>query len=46
MTSYDQGMSEEIQRAFKEYYDGKVTKDQALANFYKAILEKYPNLKK
>jgi len=46
MTSYDQGMTEELQRAFKEYFDGKVTKDQALSNFYKAVLEKYPNLKK
>jgi hypothetical protein len=43
---YDQGCNEEIQKAFKDYFDGKVTKDQALENFYKAALEKYPNLKK
>lgn len=46
MSKYDQGMTEEIQRAFKEYFDGNVTKDKALANFYTAIAEKYPNLKK
>jgi hypothetical protein len=43
---YDQGMTEEIQKAFKDYFDGKVTKEKALDNFYTAILEKYPNLKK
>lgn len=46
ITPYDQGMTEEIQKAFKDYFDGKVTKDKALENFYTAILEKYPNLKK
>ena len=39
-------MTETIQASFKEYFDGKVTKDKALENFYTAILEKYPNLKK
>jgi hypothetical protein len=46
ITSYDQGFTEELQKAFKDYFDGKVTKDQAWNNFYTAILEKYPNLKK
>jgi hypothetical protein len=46
MTIYDQGMTETVQAAFKEYFDGKVTKDKALENFYTTILEKYPNLKK
>jgi DNA-binding transcriptional regulator/RsmH inhibitor MraZ len=46
ISSYDQGFTEEIQKAFKDYFDGKVTKDQAWGNFYTAILEKYPNLKK
>ncbi len=46
MSQYDQGMTESIQASFKEYFDGKVTKDKALENFYTAILEKYPNLKK
>lgn len=46
MTPYDQGMTEEIQRAFKDYFDGKVSKEKALENFYTGIGEKYPNLKK
>lgn len=41
---YDQGMTEEYQKAFKDYFDGIVDKDAALENFYTAILEKYPNL--
>lgn len=46
ISKYDQGMTEEFQKAFKDYFDGNVTKDQALDNFYKAIIEKYPNLKR
>jgi hypothetical protein len=46
MSIYDQGMTEVLQASFKEYFDGKVTKDKAWDNFYTAILEKYPNLKK
>ena len=46
ISSYDQGCTEEIQKAAKDYFDGKVTKDKAIENFYTAILEKYPNLKK
>jgi len=43
---YDQGMTEEFQKAFMDYYNGTVTEDEAYANFYTAILEKYPNLSK
>ena len=46
MSKYDQGMSETIQNAMKDYYDGKVDLDTAWNNFYTTILEKYPNLKK
>jgi len=46
MSIYDQGMTEVLMASFKEYFDGKVTKDKAWENFYTAILEKYPNLKK
>jgi DNA-binding transcriptional regulator/RsmH inhibitor MraZ len=46
ITGYDQGCTEALMAAFKDYFDGKVTKDQAWGNFYTAILEKYPNLKK
>ncbi|NMA66499.1 MAG: carbohydrate ABC transporter substrate-binding protein [Clostridiaceae bacterium] len=44
ISKYDQGMNEEFQAAFKDYFDGTVTKDQALENFYNAVTEKYPNL--
>lgn len=46
ISKYDQGCNEEFQTAFKDYFDGKVTKEEAEANFYKAVIEKYPNLKK
>ena len=41
ISSYDQGLNEEFQKAMKDYFDGK-----ALDNFYKAAIEKYPNLSK
>ncbi len=42
---YDQGLTEEFQSAFKDYFDGNVASvDEALQNFYTAISEKYPNL--
>jgi multiple sugar transport system substrate-binding protein len=45
LSKYDQGLNEEFQEAFSDYFDGVVTKDEALDNFYTAALEKYPNLK-
>lgn len=45
MSAYDQGLNEEFQKAMKDYFDGNVSKDKALENFYKAAVEKYPNLK-
>ena len=44
ISAYDQGLNEEFQKAMKDYFDGNVTKDKALDNFYKAATEKYPNL--
>jgi len=44
ISPYDQGMTEKLQAAMKDYYDGKVSEDQAWENFYKSILETYPNL--
>ena len=44
MSAYDQGMSEKIQAAMKEYFDGNVDLDTAWNNFYTAIAELYPNL--
>ena len=45
-TAYDQGLNEAFQDAFKDYFNGNATKDEALENFYKAALEKYPTLSK
>lgn len=44
MSPYDQGCTEEFQSAMKDYFDGVVTKDQALENFYTNITVKYPEL--
>ena len=46
MSKYDQGMSEKIQTAFADYYNGKVSEQQAWDNFYTAITELYPSVKK
>ena len=46
ITNYDQGCTEEFQHAMKNYFDGNATKDEALDQFYNAVLEKYPNLSK
>ena len=45
ISPYDQGLNEEIQTAFRDYFNGTVDYDTALNNFYTAALEKYPNLK-
>ena len=45
ISPYDQGLNEEFQKAFKDYFNGNVDKAKALENFYKAAIEKYPNLK-
>lgn len=44
ISSYDQGLNEEFQKAFKDYFDGNIDKNKAYENFYKAATEKYPNL--
>ncbi|MCR5763588.1 MAG: carbohydrate ABC transporter substrate-binding protein [Treponema sp.] len=46
MSPYDQGMNETIQHAMADYFNGKVSESTAWDNFYKSIIEKYPNLKK
>lgn len=43
---YDQTMTEELQTAFKDYFDGNVSKETALENFYTAVREKHSELKK
>ena len=44
LSSYDQGCNEEFQAAMKNYFDGNASADEALAQFYTAIGEKYPEL--
>lgn len=46
LSAYDQGMNEEFQGAMKNYFDGAATYEEALDQFYKAVIEKYPELKK
>lgn len=46
LSSYDQTMTEQIQKAMKDYFDGKVTLDKAWDNFYTSVIEKHPELKK
>lgn len=46
ISKYDQGLNEEFQKAFKDYFDGNASREDALDNFYTAAIEKYPNLKK
>ena len=44
ITTYDQGCNEEFQKAMRDYFEGKLDKDAAIAAFYKAVVEKYPEL--
>ncbi len=41
---YDQGLNEGFQGAFKDYFDGNATKEEALDSFYTDAIEKYPEL--
>ncbi len=45
LSSYDQGCNEEFQAAMKDYFNGNATLDEAIANFKKNIVVKYPELK-
>lgn len=44
LSKYDQGCNEEFQKAMKNYFEGNATLDEALDLFYKAVVEKYPEL--
>lgn len=44
ITIYDQGCTEEFQKAMKGYFEGKQDKDAAIEAFKKAVVEKYPDL--
>ena len=41
---YDQGCNESFQKAMKDYFDGNLSYDKAVDMFYKAVVEKYPEL--
>ena len=43
-TIYDRLLTEGLQQYWREYCDGAVTEDEAMANYYKYINEKYPEL--
>ncbi|MBQ3254063.1 MAG: hypothetical protein IJA65_05845, partial [Acholeplasmatales bacterium] len=43
-TIYDQHCNEKIQAYYREYLLGTVTKEQALANFYKYISDTFPGV--
>jgi multiple sugar transport system substrate-binding protein len=44
ISGYDQGLNESFQAAMKDYFDGTVDEDTALANFYSDATTKYPEL--
>ncbi len=44
ISPYDQGCNEEYQTAMKNYFDGNATYEEALEQFKKAVVEKYPEL--
>ena len=46
LSAYDQGCNEELQAAMKNYFEGNATYEDALDLFYKAVIEKYPELTK
>ena len=46
ISGYDQDYAEKIQAAMADYYNGKISEDQAWANFKMAMIEAHPELKK
>ena len=43
-TIYDQVINEDLQKTWREYCDGDVTEDAAMANFYALVSEAYPSI--
>ena len=43
-TIYDQIINEDLQKTWREYCDGDVTEDAAMANFYALVSEAYPSI--
>lgn len=47
LSPYDQGCNEEFQNAMKNYFEGNAASyEEALEQFYTAVIEKYPELSK
>ena len=44
MSAYDQGCNENFQTAMHDYFAGKATYEEALANFKKLLTAKYPEV--
>ncbi len=44
ISAYDQGYTEALQAAMKNYFEGNASYEEALDQFYKAVVEKYPEL--
>ena len=44
ISEYDQACNEEFQNAMKNYFEGNATLEDALDLFYKAVVEKHPEL--
>ena len=45
VSPYDQGCIENLMTAMKDYYNGKCSKDEAIANWKKLVTKQYPALK-
>lgn len=46
ISPYDQGCNEEYQEMMRDYFNGTVSYEEAVENFYTGVIERYPNLKK
>lgn len=46
ITKYDYDLNELLQSSMIDYFENKVTEEEALENFYSAALEKFPELQK
>ena len=44
LSAYDLGCTEEFQHSMKNYFEGNATLDEALDQFYKGVVETYPDL--
>lgn len=44
-TGYDQLLNEQLPGCFLDYFKGTITQEEAYANFYKYVNEKYPAIK-